>query len=166
MSGILAAFDTEEQLRAALARLRKERVDGIETYTPMALEGELGGSPLPLVMFVCAMLGLVGFFALMTYADVWHYPLDIGGRPNFSWPVFIPIAFELSVLCAMIAGFIGVFVAGRLTRLHDPVDECDSFREAMRAGWFVAVRPADGADLSRARAVLAELGPAISEDIP
>ncbi len=166
MSGILAGFDTEQALRQALDRLRAERVEGIETYTPAALDEHPTGSPLPLLMFVAAMVALVFFFALMTYADVWHYPLDIGGRPDFSWPVFIPIAFELAALCAMGVGFVGFFVAGRLTRLYDPVDECDSFREASRAGWFLAIRPPEAEGLPHARAVLSGLRPAVTEDIP
>ena len=171
MTGILAAFDTEHALRRAIERLRAEKIAEFETYTPAALDpavlGEDGsGSSLPLVMFVAAMLGLVFFFVLMTYADVWNYPLNIGGRPKFAWPSFVPIAFELSALCAMAAGFFGYFIACRMPHLHDPIDECESFREAMRDGWFVAIRGADAERLAQARAVLDGLDPAVIEDIP
>jgi hypothetical protein len=166
MTGILAAFDTERDLRHAVERLRAERIDALETYTPMALDERPSGSPLPLVMFVAGMLGFVGFFALMAYADVWNYPLNIGGRPRFSWPAFVPIAFELSVLTAMAAGFFGYFIVCRMPRLHEPIDECDSFREAMRDGWFVAIRTEEVERLSHARAVLDTLNPAVIEVIP
>jgi hypothetical protein len=166
MTGILAAFDTEHDLRDAIERLRAERIEPFETYTPGALDEHPSGSPLPLVMFVAGMLGFVGFFALMTYADVWHYPLNIGGRPEFAWPAFVPIAFELGALCAMAAGFFGYFIVCRMPRLHDPIDECDSFRAAMRDGWFVAIHAEQAERLSHARAVLDELRPAVIEDIP
>ncbi len=164
MTGLLAAFSTEERLRGALARLADAHIRGWETYTPKPLDEHPSGSPLPLVMFVAGMLGFIGFFALMTYADVWDYPIDIGGRPNFAWPSFVPIAFELAALCAMGAGFLGFFIACRLPRLYAPIDECDDFRAAMRDGWFVAIRAKDAAELARARAVLADTHPSAVQD--
>ena len=83
MRGVLAGFATEHALRQALDRLVAEHIKGVETYTPVALKENPTGSPLPLVMFVAGVLGFVGFFALMAYADVWAYPLNIGGRPRF-----------------------------------------------------------------------------------
>ncbi len=138
----------------------------METYTPRALDEHPSGSPLPLLMFLAGVLGLAGFFLLMTYADVWAYPLDIGGRPKFAWPPFIPIAFELAVLCAMGAGFLGYFVICRMPKLYQPVDECEGFRRASRDVWFVAVRSADPARIARARAVLDRLRPPASRSSP
>lgn len=166
MTGLLAGFDTEQALRRALERFRAERVDDVETYTPVALDEDPTGSPLPLLMFAAGMLGFIGFFLLMTYADVVSYPIDIGGRPRFAWPAFVPIAFELAALCAMGAGFVGWFLASGLPRLYDPIDECESFRAATRDGWFLAIRDEDPATLARARALLDELRPAVVESIP
>ncbi len=164
MSGLLAGFETEDALRRALDQLARRPGGAIETYTPKALDQEGTGSPLPLVMFVTGLLGFVGFFLLMAYADVWAYPLNIGGRPKFAWPPFIPIAFELGVLCAMGAGFLGYFVICRMPRLYDPVDECDSFRRASRDIWFVAVRSDDARHLAQARALLRGLQPSSLEE--
>ena len=159
MKGVLAGFTSEQALNRAVERLVAEKVKDIETYTPKPLheESEPTGSPLPLVMFIAGMLGFVGFFLLMTYADVRAYPLDIGGRPKFAWPAFIPIAFELGVLCAMGAGFFGYFWICRMPKLYDAVDNCDSLVNASRDGWFVAVRSSDAKCLSDARSLLASL---------
>ena len=164
MKGLLAGFETEHALRDAVDRLTAERIGDIETYTPIALNEHASGSPLPLMMFLAGVLGFAGFFLLMAYADVWAFPLDIGGRPDFAWPSFVPIAFELSVLCAMGAGFVGYFVLCRMPRPYDPIDECGSFGRASRDGWFVAVRSTDPQRVMHARDVLAVLRPTSVEE--
>lgn len=164
MNGVLAGFETEGALRHALDRLSAEHVDNLATYTPKALDEHPTGSPLPLVMFVAGVVGFVGFFLLMAYADLWAYPLNIGGRPEFAWPSFVPIAFELGVLCAMGAGFFGYFVLCRMPQPFDPIDECDGFRRASRDGWFVAVRSSDPQRVTRARDILDLLRPMSIEE--
>lgn len=154
MRNVLAGFESESALRRAVDRLTAERIGDIETYTPVALDEHPRGSPLPLIMFLAGMLGFVGFFLLMAYADVWSFPLNIGGRPTLAWPAFVPIAFELGILCAMGAGFLGYFVMCRMPKLYDPVDECRGFVSASRDGWFVAVRCADAQSVAQAHAVL------------
>lgn len=161
MSTVVAGFDTEEALQDALAKLRAERIAGIETYTPMALEAdETGrGSSMPLMIFLAGIIGAMAMFALETYSDVFNYPVDIGGRPAFSWPAFVPIAFEFGVLCAITTGTVGYLVINRMPRLWDPVDECTAMRQAMRAEWMVAVQNDDVREVVRARRVLAALNP-------
>ena len=164
MNGILAGFDSPHDLQHALERLREARIEALESYTPVPLEEEASSSPLPLAMFAAGVAGFVGFFLLMTYADVYAYPLDIGGRPTFAWPAFVPIAFEIGVLCAMVVGFFGYFVICRMPQLYAPVDECDSFRRASRDGWFVAIRTADPERAAQARALLDTLHPTSVEE--
>ena len=164
MKGVLAGFETEQALRRALERLADERVEGVETYTPISLDKNAAGSPLPLAMFIAGMFGFAAFFGLMAYADVWAFPIDIGGRPDFSWPSFVPIAFELAILCAVGAGFFGYFAICRMPKLYDPVDGCESFRRASMDGWFVAVRSADPQRISNARALLDVLRPSSVEE--
>jgi hypothetical protein len=136
----------------------------IETYSPMPLDEHPSGSPLPLAMFVAGVVGFAGFFALMTYANLVAYPQNIGGRPQFAWPAFVPIAFELGVLCAVGAGFVGYFFVAGMTRLYEPVDECRDMRRASRDEWFVAVGSLDDEGVSRARTLLAPCQPASLEE--
>jgi hypothetical protein len=169
VKGLLVGFDSEQALEQAMECLSAAGVGATETYTPRpkrAEEGGPSGSPLPLVMFIAGMAGFIGFFLLMSYADVRAYPIDIGGRPAFAWPAFIPIAFELGVLCAMTAGFFGYFVVCRMPQLYDPIDSCDRLPEASRDGWFVAVRTADDAQLERALGLLRGLAPSSVEEFP
>ena len=167
MRGLLAGFESEAGLRTALEHFPVSEWAGLETYTPAQTDPvDDSRSPLPLAMFVAGILGFIGFFLLMSYADVRAYPLDIGGRPRFAWPTFVPIAFELGVLCAIGAGFFGYFLVCRLPRLHEPIDECASFRRAMRDRWFLAIRSTDPRRLARAREMLEGLSPATLEEIP
>lgn len=164
MTGLLAGFESEAALRRATDCLAAEHINTIETYTPSPPHADAQGSRLPLVMFIAGMLGFIGFFLLMTYADVHAYPLDIGGRPKFAWPAFVPIAFELGVLCAMGAGFFGFFVVCRMPRLYEPIDECEAFPRASRDGWFLAVRCDELFPLGRARTILEPLQPLSLEE--
>ncbi len=161
---IVAGFPTELALRQALLALQKEHVR-IETYTPGKLdetEPDSTVSPLSLVMLGAGLIGGFGFFGLQAYADVYAYPINIGGRPDFSWPVFIVNAFEFGVLCALVAGLAGYFMANRMPKLYEPVDECDGLREASRDGWFLSV---EGGEPARVRALLDSAGPVVVQEV-
>jgi Alternative complex III, ActD subunit len=162
MSGILAAFQSEAELAEALAALRNQQYS-FETYTPKPLEEHPTGSPLPLIMFIAGMVTFCGFFYLLTWVNVWNWPIDIGGRPLFSWPTFVPITFELGILAAVAAGFIGYFAINRMPRLYEPIDHCRSMQRALRDLWIVAV---DSDNAERASELLAKYRPLCIEEIP
>jgi hypothetical protein len=163
---LVAAFATERALQDALQRLRAERLDGVRTYTPKALDGAPEYSPLPLIIFIAGLVGASAGFAMEVYANAVSYPIDIGGRPEFSWPSFVPIAFEIGVLFAILAGVLGYFIVNRMPALYEPIDESNSMRRATSDRWVLAIRLSDEDEIGRARAALARLHPAAIEELP
>jgi hypothetical protein len=160
MKTLVASFASEAGLVDALPRLRT--LGSVETFTPNALEDDQP-SILPLVVLVAGLVGAACGFGMQVYATMIGYPVDIGGRPEFSWPAFVPIAFEIGVLSAVLAGFVAFLIVNRLPRLYDPVDEAGLMRGAMRDRWCVAIRTESP---DRAHALLRELSADAVEELP
>jgi hypothetical protein len=137
-SCLVASFERERPFEAALEELEKSRVDVLRTYTPKPMAA--GASRAPLIGLLGGLAGLVLMFALEVYANILGYPLDIGGRPKFSWPSFIPIAFEVGILWAVVGVIVGAFVFGRFLTFCEPIDACDLLRRALSDRWIVVVR--------------------------
>jgi hypothetical protein len=158
---IVAAFGSEPDLMRAAARLRTAAVGDVETYTPAEPSEDAGArrSTIPLTVLIAGLVGAVGMFLLQSYATAINYPLDIGGRPNFSWPAYIPNSFEVGCLFAILAGFAGFLIANRMPRLYDKIDESELLR---RADYCLAI---ENPESPRAHALLAELDPIAVEDL-
>ncbi|MFW7269056.1 DUF3341 domain-containing protein [Gluconacetobacter sp. Hr-1-5] len=162
---IVAAFATEAGMREAAAEMRRGDSGPVETYMamePLEDEGADGGSILPAVMLGGGIVGGVGGFLMQAYATTISYPQNIGGRPDLSWPSYVPATFELAVLGAVVAGMAGYLLLGGMLRLYDPVDEAECMRGAMLGNYVLVVRPADSA---YARRVLAHHAPIGIEEV-
>jgi hypothetical protein len=128
---LIAEFETKEQLLVAIAATHGKR----EAYMPYDVEGvqEALGLPRSRIGWIALASGLAGgggAFALEWWINCVDYPLNLGGRPDFSWPAFIPIAFEMTVLFAAAATLIACLVLGGLPRLWHPVFEIAGFERA------------------------------------
>jgi len=144
---ILAEFALHEQFVHALHRLREEHYSHLEVYTPFPseeIDELLPGGPTPIgwLMFIGGALGGGGAYFMEWYA-AHDYAYNVGGRPLTSWPAFIPITFELTVLGAALTGFFSLWWLARLPRLHHPVFDAPQFVRATQDRFFVAVRTDD-----------------------
>ncbi|HEY8125511.1 MAG TPA: DUF3341 domain-containing protein [Methylocystis sp.] len=163
-NGLAASFLSEEASLAALARLEEANVGETRLFTPLAPERTPKPSRLPAVALALGLLGAGFAFGLQSYANVVAYPLNIGGRPPFSWPSFIPIAFEVSVLSAVLATIIGAGALCGFTRYYDPVDETRAIRDAMIDRWVIVVRAANSDALARSRDIMQDCDARVIEE--
>lgn len=146
--GCLAQFASVPALLAAVKQLRMDGYTRLEAYTPFAVDGlaeALGAvrSRIPLLMLCGGLAGGFGTLALQYYAAVMDYPIDVGGRPDASWPAFIPAALEMAILFAALAGIVGMLVGDGPPRLNHPLFGSERFEAASRDGLFVLLRADD-----------------------
>ena len=110
--------------------------------------------------------GLSGFFG-QTYSAVINYPINIAGRPFYSWPAFIPITFELTILGASLCGVFGMIALNGLPEPYHPVFNVKSFDRASSNGFFLLVETADPRfDPEATRRDLQALNPRAVHDVP
>ena len=111
--GLLAEFGTGDAMTHAIERAVAAgytRLDGFSPYPVGAAADALKfhKSEMGPVMFIGGVTGLCAGFIMQYWANTWGYALNVGGRPYFSWPSFIPITFEMMVLTTALTGFFGL----------------------------------------------------------
>ena len=170
--GLMAEFASADQLLAAARRTRESGHARIEAYSPFPIEGldeAIGfpGSRVPLATLIGGIAGGAGGFFLQWYAAVIDYPINIGGRPTNSWPAFIPITFEMTVLFAALTAVVSMLLANGLPKLRHPVFNAKDFGLATRDRFFLCLR-ADTPkfDATQARRFLERLDPMKIVEVP
>jgi hypothetical protein len=170
--GLLAEFDQPEDLLEAVERVRAAGYRRVEAYTPYPVEGlaeALGfhRTGVSLVVLIGGVLGCLCGYTLQYYVAVIAYPMNIGGRPLNSWPSFIPVTFEMTILFASLFAVLGMLGLNGLPRPHHPLFGVPSFSRATRDGFFLAVQATDPLfDPGTTRQFLESLHPREVIDVP
>ncbi len=169
--GYLATYATSQELVHAILQARAKGYRKMEAYTPMpdhevlhALEYK---NYLPWIVLAGGIVGAcVGFF-MQYYASVHHYPLNVGGRPLNSWPSFIVITFEMTILFAALAAVFGMLALNDLPKPYHPAFNVPRFELASRNRFFLLIMSRDPAfDMQRTHAVLDATDSLAVEEVP
>lgn len=163
--GLLAEFDDADSLLAAADTTRRAGYTRIDAFTPYPVEGlshALGfrHTRLPAVVLAGGLIGCATGYLLQYLTAVVAYPLDVGGRPLHSWPAFVPVTFELTILFAAIAAVVGMLGLNHLPAPYHPVFNVEQFERATRDGFFLCIKSRDPKfDPDDTSAFLSGLGP-------
>jgi hypothetical protein len=147
--GILAEFDDPSRLVDAVNALRRIGCRTIETYTPYPIsevDEILEGGPdrtLPKLVLLGGLLGALTAWSMQYYIAVIDYPINVGGRPLNSWPAFIVIMFELTILFAALTAFFGSLFLSGLPMPHHPLFNIRDFALSSQNRFFVSVEASD-----------------------
>jgi hypothetical protein len=146
--GIMGEFNSPSDLVAAARRTYEAGYRRINGYSPYPIEelSEAIGftrTSLPLIVLIGGILGGLGGFFMQYWMEVIDYPLNVGGKPYNSWPAFIPITFECSVLVAAFAAVLGMLVLNKLPQPYHPVFNAPNFALATRDRFFLVIEAND-----------------------
>jgi len=163
--GLLAEFDDPNALVAATHRAYHEGYRRMDAYSPFPIE-ELHhalGAPhtrLPLIVLLGGLFGCAGGYLLDYWVSAIAYPINVGGRPLHSWPAFIPVTFECTILAAALAAVLGMLALNGLPMPYHPIFNAPQFERASRNHFFLCIEARDAKfDLEATRTFLETLNP-------
>ncbi len=146
--GLMAEFEDATALVTATERAHEAGYKRMDAYSPFPIE-ELHhamGSPrskLPLIVLIGGIVGCIGGFLLQYWAAAIAYPVNVGGRPFNSWPAFIPVTFECTILVAALSAVLGMLGLNGLPMPYHPVFNVERFALASRSRFFLVIESRD-----------------------
>ena len=163
--GVMAEFPDAQSLLAAVRRVRDAGYTKFDAFSPFPIHGmgdALGFKERSVAPIVLGggLVGLMVGYGLEYWTSVIAYPLNIGGRPYHSWPMFIPPAFETTILFAAISAVVGMLALNGLPQPYHPVFNAPRFSMASQDSFFLVIEAADPKfEASATRQLLTSLQP-------
>ena len=170
--GVIAEFNDPQTLLDAANAVREKGYTSVDAFSPFPIHGlaEAVGfhkTRLSTIVLGMGILGGIGGFFMCWYANVISYPLNIGGKPLNSWPAWIPITFECTILLAAFGAVFGMLALNGLPMPYHPVFNVRRFDSASRDKFFLVIQARDPQfRLEEARSFLETLGPREVTDVP
>jgi hypothetical protein len=146
--GLMAEFADADGLVAAIQAVRAAGYEQFDAYSPLPVHEILEAtgehrSPIPLMVLTGGIVGCLTGFGMQAFASAVHYPLNVGGRPFLSWPAFMPITFECTILFAAFAAVFGMLAINKLPMPWHPVFNVEGFERASQDRFFLCVKATD-----------------------
>jgi hypothetical protein len=146
--GLMAEFETPGELVAAARKTREAGFRKFDAYTPYPiheLDGamDLHDNRVSLFTLIGGIIGGLGGFGLASWVSAVAWPLNIGGRPTISTPMFIPVTFELTILIGGLTAAISMILMNGLPSPYHPVFNVERFVNASRSKFFLCIEADD-----------------------
>jgi hypothetical protein len=161
--GLVAEFENAESLLRAARRTYEEGYRRMDAFSPLPIEGLADAigfhrTRVPLIVLLGGIVGGLGGFYLQYWISVVNYPVNVGGRPYNSWPSFIPVTFEMTILAAAFSALIGMLALNGLPMPYHPLFNVPRFALATRNRFFLCIEARDARfDLQATRQFLESL---------
>jgi hypothetical protein len=169
--GLLAEFDGPETLVDATRRAYEAGYRRLDAYSPFPIDEltevlEIRPTILPILVAVAGVIGAITGYGLQYFTLVINYPYNVGGRPLNSWPAFIPITFETTILFAGITAFLAIIMMNGLPEPYHPVFNVPGFEHASQDRFYLAIETRDPKfDRTETRQFLESLHPLVILDV-
>ncbi|MEP7364378.1 MAG: DUF3341 domain-containing protein [Acidobacteriota bacterium] len=146
--GMMAEFDDHHHLIKAAEAAHAAGYRKMDAYTPYPIHGlseALGQAPTKIsTLVLCGgVLGCLGGFSLMCWITLVAYPMNVAGKPMYSWPAYIPITFETTVLVAALTAVFGMIALNGLPQPYHPVFNVERFKRASQDRFFLCIEAVD-----------------------
>ena len=146
--GLMAEFETPTALVAAARAAREKGYRKLDAYSPFPIEEltdalHLHHNKLPLIVLLGGIIGGLAGYLLQYYVTVVYFPINIAGRPLHSWPSYIIITFETTILFAAISAVLGMLALCGLPMPYHPTFNVPRFALASRNRFFLCIESRD-----------------------
>jgi len=170
--GLMAEFETPTDIVNAAKRTHQAGYRKIDAYSPFPIE-ELAEAigfhrdGVALITLIGGLLGMFGGYFMQYWIHAINYPTNVGGRPFNSWPAFIVVTFELTILCAGLAAVFGMLALNGLPMPYHPAFNVPRFAFATKDRFFLIIFSSDRKyDPAETRRFLESLGPRTVSEVP